>query len=375
MTENAQSTGAAPVSTPWWLVLIEAIAAIVVGLLLLINPGSTLAVLVRLLGFYFLITGILSIISIFVDRSALGWKLFSGILGVLAGIVIIDYPLWSTLVVPVTFLLVIAIFAIIIGFVYLVQAFRGAGWGRGLLGVLTILLGIVILARPLLAAISLPLVLGILLLAGGVLALISAFSLRTMQKSVPEPAVHAAPAQEPLEAAPVEPAPVETAPQEPEETPVAATDSDLEFLGLSDREELEKFHRPLEYIEGIGEVYAGKLAQAGIETPLDLLRAGSTPEGRSDVAKRSDISGLLVLEWINHIDLYRIKGVGSEYADLMEESGVDTVMELAHRNPENLFEKMSSVNELKNLVRRLPSQNQVVAWVEQAKTLPRVIHY
>ena len=375
MTTNDQGAVAQPVSTPWWLVLIEAIAAIIVGLLLLINPGSTLVVLVRLLGFYFLITGILSIISIFVDRSAWGWKLFSGILGILAGIVIIDYPLWSTLVVPVTFLFVIAVFAIIIGFVYLVQAFRGAGWGRGLLGVLTILLGIVILARPLLAAISLPLVLGVLLLAGGLLALISAFSLRAMQKSVPEPAVQAAPAQEPVEAAQVEPAPVETAPEEPEGKPATTTDSDLEFLGLSDREELEKFHRPLEYIEGIGEVYAGKLTQAGIETPLDLLRAGSTPEGRSDVAKRSDISGLLILEWINHIDLYRIKGVGSEYADLLEESGVDTVMELAHRNPENLFEKMSSVNDLKNLVRRLPSQNQVVEWVEQAKTLPRVIHY
>ena len=146
-------------------------------------------------------------------------------------------------------------------------------------------------------------------------------------------------------------------------------------MGLSSSEDLEKFNRPLEYIEGIGPVYAGKLSQNGVNTPLDLLREGATPQGRSDIAKRSEISGLLVLEWINHIDLYRIKGVGSEYADLLEESGVDTVMELAHRNPQNLFEKMSSVNDAKQLVRKLPAHNQVEDWIEQAKELPRVIQY
>jgi predicted flap endonuclease-1-like 5' DNA nuclease len=169
-----------------------------------------------------------------------------------------------------------------------------------------------------------------------------------------------------------EPEPPESSPAAPADT---ASDPDLEFLGLTSREELEKFHRPLEYIEGIGAVYAGKLSENGINTPLELLREGAAPEGRKAIAKRTEISGLLILEWINHIDLYRIKGVGSEYADLLEESGVDTVMELAHRNPENLFEKMSSVNEVKQLVRKLPAQNQVVDWIEQAKELPRVIHY
>ena len=138
---------------------------------------------------------------------------------------------------------------------------------------------------------------------------------------------------------------------------------------------MEKFNQSLEYIEGIGPVYAGKLAENGINSPLDLLKQGATPQGRSDIARRSEVSGLLILEWINHIDLYRIKGVGSEYADLLEESGVDTVMELAHRNPENLFEKMSSVNEVKQLVRKLPAQKQVEEWIAQAKSLPRVIHY
>ena len=369
MTTNTQTARSQPVSIPWWLLLIEAIAAIIIGLLLLINPGSTIAVLVRLLGFYLLFSGILSIISIFIDQSAWGWKLISGILGILAGIVIIDYPLWSALVVPTVFLVVIAIFAIFIGIINLIHAFRGAGWGKGALGALWILLGVVILARPLLAAISLPLILGILALAGGFLALIDAFRLRGMQKSQAEGVPKAVPSPEAVAA---ESAPPESPPAAPADS---TADADLEFLGLASHEDLEKFHHPLEYIEGIGPVYAGKLSENGISTPLELLRQGATPEGRKDIAKRTEISGLLILEWINHIDLYRVKGVGSEYADLLEESGVDTVMELAHRNPDNLFEKMSSVNEVKQLVRKLPAQNQVADWIEQAKELPRVIQY
>jgi uncharacterized membrane protein HdeD (DUF308 family)/predicted flap endonuclease-1-like 5' DNA nuclease len=379
MASNPQTGSTQPVSIPWWLVLIEAIAAIIIGLLLLINPGSTIAVVVRLLGFYLLFSGILSIISIFIDRSAWGWKLISGILGVLAGIVIIDYPLWSALIVPTMFLVVIAIFAIIIGIINLIHAFQGAGWGKGALGALSILLGVVILARPLLTAISLPLILGILALAGGFLALIDAFRLRGMQisqaEAVPEgvPSPEAVPEVVPSpEAVAAETAPPESPPAAPSDS---AADPDLEFLGLTSHEDLEKFHRPLEYIEGIGPVYAGKLSENGISTPLDMLREGATPEGRKDIAKRTEISGLLILEWINHIDLYRIKGVGSEYADLLEESGVDTVMELAHRNPDNLFEKMSSVNEVKQLVRKLPAQSQVVDWIGQANELPRVIQY
>ena len=368
MTSSAQSGGGQSVSIPWWLVLIEAIAAIIIGLLLLINPGSTIAVLVRLLGLYFLITGILSIIAIFIDRSAWGWKLISGILGILAGIVIIDYPLWSALVVPALFLMVIAIFAIIIGIINLIHAFRGAGWGKGVLGALSILLSVVILARPLLATLSLPLILGILALAGGFLALLDAFRLREQQKLLKGEMEKSEPTPKPA-------AVVEVPPSPPETESKTQVDPDLEFLGLTDPEDLEKFNRPLEYIEGIGEVYAAKLSEKGISTPLELLRKGATPQGRKSIASRTEISGLLILEWINHIDLYRIKGVGSEYADLLEESGVDTVMELAHRNPQNLFEKMSSVNEVKNLVRKLPAQNHVQDWIEQAKELPRVIEY
>ena len=131
----------------------------------------------------------------------------------------------------------------------------------------------------------------------------------------------------------------------------------------------------LEYIEGIGPKYAGKLRKAGIRSASALLKAGSTPKGRKEVASKSGITETLILEWVNHVDLFRIKGVGQEYADLLEEAGVDTVPELAQRNAVNLFNKMNAVNTAKELVRRPPSQKMVEGWVAQAKKLPRVIKY
>ena len=128
-------------------------------------------------------------------------------------------------------------------------------------------------------------------------------------------------------------------------------------------------------VEGIGEVYAGKLVEAGVVTTNALLKQGATAGGRKDLAEKTGISKDLILEWVNHVDLYRIKGVASEYSDLLEEAGVDTVPELAQRNAENLFAKLVEVNEAKKLVRRLPVLSQVQDWVAQAKQLPRVIEY
>jgi len=128
-------------------------------------------------------------------------------------------------------------------------------------------------------------------------------------------------------------------------------------------------------IEGVGEVYAQKLKTVGVASTDGLLKVGATPKGRKDLAERSGISETLILEWVNHVDLFRIKGVGEEYADLLEEAGVDTVPELAQRKPENLLEKMTVVNQEKKLVRRLPVLSQVTNWVEQAKQMARVITY
>ncbi|HPC45932.1 MAG TPA: DUF4332 domain-containing protein [Candidatus Latescibacteria bacterium] len=128
-------------------------------------------------------------------------------------------------------------------------------------------------------------------------------------------------------------------------------------------------------VEGIGETYAKKLAAAGIKTTDALLAKGATPEGRKEVAAKSGISAKMILEWVNHVDLFRIKGVGQEYADLLEAAGVDTVPELAQRKPGNLVEKMAEVNKKKKLVRQLPVETQVARWIAQAKELPRKIKY
>ena len=128
-------------------------------------------------------------------------------------------------------------------------------------------------------------------------------------------------------------------------------------------------------VEGIGEIYAQKLRAAGITTTQALLEQGASPQGRTKIAEKTGISGTLILEWVNHVDLFRIKGVGEEYSDLLEEAGVDTVPELAQRNPENLHQKLVAVNQAKKLVRRLPTQAQVSDWIEQAKRLPRVVTY
>jgi predicted flap endonuclease-1-like 5' DNA nuclease len=131
----------------------------------------------------------------------------------------------------------------------------------------------------------------------------------------------------------------------------------------------------LSYVEGIGAVYAGKLKEVGIDTPQALLEKGATPKGRKELAESTGISGHLILKWVNHVDLYRITGLGAEYADLLEASGVDTVPELAQRNPGNLHNKVIEVNKEKHLVRHVPSQSQIDDWVNQAKQLPRVISY
>ena len=128
-------------------------------------------------------------------------------------------------------------------------------------------------------------------------------------------------------------------------------------------------------IEGVGPAYAAKLEAAGVKDTDALLKMGATPKGRQELAEKSGITEKLILEWVNRVDLYRIKGVGSEYSDLLEAAGVDTVVELAGRKPENLVAKMTEVNEAKHLVRKLPTLTQVQEWVKQAKELPRAVSY
>jgi predicted flap endonuclease-1-like 5' DNA nuclease len=128
-------------------------------------------------------------------------------------------------------------------------------------------------------------------------------------------------------------------------------------------------------IEGIGPAYAEKLAAQGVKTTDDLLECGKTAKGRQALEESTGISHALMLKWVNRSDLYRIKGIGSEYSDLLEIGGVDTVPELAQRNPANLTQTLTEANLARNLVRRVPTVEMVTAWVEEAKTLPRVVEY
>jgi predicted flap endonuclease-1-like 5' DNA nuclease len=135
----------------------------------------------------------------------------------------------------------------------------------------------------------------------------------------------------------------------------------------------EKNMPKIEDIEGIGPEYAKKLTEAGVTSVAQLLKVGADPKGREELAAKTGIDRKLILEWVNHADLYRIKGIGQEYSDLLEEAGVDTVVELANRKPENLHAKILEVNTAKKLVRRPPSAGMVADWVLQAKELPRVV--
>lgn len=128
-------------------------------------------------------------------------------------------------------------------------------------------------------------------------------------------------------------------------------------------------------VEGIGPVYAEKLKAGGIPTVEALLEMGATPKGRVEISEKAGISPAQILRWVNHVDLFRIKGVAGQYAELLEAAGVDTVPELAQRNAANLHQKLAETNQEKKRVRQLPTRTQVESWVEQAKKLPRIITY
>ncbi|MBP1762559.1 MAG: hypothetical protein H6Q64_2101 [Firmicutes bacterium] len=131
----------------------------------------------------------------------------------------------------------------------------------------------------------------------------------------------------------------------------------------------------LSMIEGIGESYETKLKEAGVSSVEGLLETCSSKKGRKELAEKTGITEKLILKWANHADLARIKGIGGEYAELLEAAGVDTVAELAKRKPDHLLAKMLEINEAKKMVRQMPAQKQVEDWVKQAAALPRALEY
>lgn len=128
-------------------------------------------------------------------------------------------------------------------------------------------------------------------------------------------------------------------------------------------------------IEGVGDVYAQKLIAVDVKTVESLLEKGSDKKGRQYLAKVTDISEAKILDWVNRADLTRIKGVSTQYADLLECAGVDSVPELSRRNAASLTEKMQEANTHKKLVRRVPPMKSVESWIEQAKALPKAVFH
>lgn len=169
-------------SVPWWLVLLQGILSIVVGIMLVTAPGSTMIVLVRLLGWYWLIKGIFSLCAVFHPEAKAhrGWLIFNSLLGILTGFAVLDHSLISAVFVPAVLVTFIGIAGLLIGFNDLFAAFRGAGWSMGLLGVVSILLGAALLGNTVIGVALFPYFIGAVELVGGLVALVVAFKLRTV---------------------------------------------------------------------------------------------------------------------------------------------------------------------------------------------------
>lgn len=159
-----------------WLIIIQGVAGILLGLMLLLAPGASTVILVQFLALYWLISGIIGLVSLVWDRTQWGWKVFGGILGIIAGMAVIRHPMYATILVTSTLVIFMGILALAFGVMNLVRAFTaGGGWGLGLLGAVDILIGLVLVFNPLPASIALPVVLGAFILVGGIASIIMAW--------------------------------------------------------------------------------------------------------------------------------------------------------------------------------------------------------
>jgi uncharacterized membrane protein HdeD (DUF308 family) len=167
-------------SSIWWLFLLQGIAAIVLGLLLLTAPGATMVLIVTFLGFYWLIEGILSLVHVFVDRSVPWiWSLLTGIVGIAAGILVLRHPLLAALTVPTLLVIILGVQGLVMGAFEIIGGFRGGGIGSFILGIINVLIGLLLLASPAAAALAVPLVFGVILLIEGGGLIYWAFRVRT----------------------------------------------------------------------------------------------------------------------------------------------------------------------------------------------------
>jgi uncharacterized membrane protein HdeD (DUF308 family) len=161
---------------PRWLVVVQGLAGIGFGLLLIMAPGATTEVVVQLLGLYWLVSGIVGLVSLAWDRGRWGWTVVSGVLGIVAGLAVIRHPLWSGVIVGTVLVALIGIIGICLGIAGLIRAFsqEGRHWGSSILGVVDIVLGLILLFNALIGSIALPFLLGAIAVVGGIAALVVA---------------------------------------------------------------------------------------------------------------------------------------------------------------------------------------------------------
>ncbi len=441
---------------PWWLLLLEGIALIIIGILFLTNPASTSLAVVTVLGLYWLISGILGIIGIFLNSHNWLWKLILGIVGIIAGILILQHPLTSTVVVGSALVLWMGILGIIIGIMNIIRAFTGEGWGVGILGIISAILGIILLANFWGVTFSLPWALGILALIGGLITIINSFRARGIQKDMEAgtdeltnkmnaasasmdaaatrtagavsgaasgvgAAAAAAGAATVAAASRVGDATVDAAGDVADaagdavDATVDAAGDVADAAGDAVDATVDAAGDAADAVgdaagdaaDAVGDAFSGTRA-AGVAGALsysdkdveaiqrwakdkgitqadldkfmaspyaDLLAKGKTPQERMALAQELGVDASTVLEWLNRLDLQRVKGIGVVYANLLEQSGVDTVKELAQRNPGNLQAKLEEVNATAGLTERVPTETELTDWIAQAKSMPRGLEY
>jgi len=185
---SSSRSSAAAYSIPaslWWVILLQGIPAIIIGILFFTDPGLTLVTATTFLGAFWFIGGIFDLVRTFIDRERWFWHLVSGVLGIIAGLIVLRHPLWASIIVPGVAVWLLGLIGIVIGVIGLFRAFfRGGGWPSAIMGVLSLLLGLVLLGNVLISTTILLYTLAALAIFGGVIAIIGAFMLKGRPEGV-----------------------------------------------------------------------------------------------------------------------------------------------------------------------------------------------
>lgn len=260
-TENTSSDNAVWGNVklpPWWLILIEGILLIIIGIFFFVSPYQTLVTAVWVLGLYWLIRGIIDLISLIWDRSMWGWKIFAGVLGIIAGWILLQQPLAGSLVLSSALVFMLGFIGLFIGISSLIRGFKGAGWGTLILGVIEIILSIILLMNAGGAAAWMPWVLGMLAIFGGILTIIASFTVRSAEHALEDAQARAQAQAKQMKA---------------DQAAAVAAAAEAEALEAAEAVQEAPVSEDLKAIEGIGPKIAAALQAAGINSYADLAAA------------------------------------------------------------------------------------------------------